>query len=217
MDFIAARHTMVESQVRTNRVVWGDLITAMNTVPREDFLPSNLRSVAYVDQHLHLGGGRFELSPMLVARLIDLLSPTAQDLVLVVGPNFGYTAALISPLAGTVVGQEPDEGMRHHAEKHLGLLSCDNALMVAGDLDQATKEYGPFDAILLCGAVSAPPFAFFDALVPRGRCVGVLQKGPVGHAVLWTKQDLGNPAPYVAFDATAPYLPGHEPVETFAL
>ena len=217
MDFLAARQQMVESQIRTNKVVWPHLIDALRTIPREDFLPSTLRPVAYVDQHLSLGEGRFELSPMTTARLIDLLSPAPQDLVLVVGPNFGYSVALLSSLAGTVVGQEPDEGMRHHGERQLGLLSCDNAFMVEEALTKPASDFGPFDAILLCGAVSVPPFPFFKALVPRGRCVGVLQNGPVGHAVLWTKQDQGHPAPFVAFDATAPYLPGHEPVVAFSL
>lgn len=217
MDFLAARQQMVESQIRTNKVIWGDLIQAYRDVPREDFLPSTLRSVAYLDHHLALGGGRFELSPLIMARLMDVLSPTSQDLVLVVGPNFGYSVAVLSSLAGTVVGQEPDEGMRHHGETQLGLLSCDNAFMVEGDLSAPTSAFGPFDAILLCGAVSQPPFAFFKALVPRGRCVGILQNGPVGHAVLWTKQDQGHPAPFVAFDATAPYLVGHEPVAAFSL
>lgn len=217
MDFLAARHQMVESQIRTNKVIWDDLIEALRTVPREDFLPSTLRPVAYLDQHLSLGEGRFELSPLMMARLIDLLSPTSQDLVLVVGPNFGYGVALLSSLAGTVVGQEPHEGMRHHGEHQLGLLSCDNAFMVQEILTKPTSDFGPFDAILMCGAVSSPPVDFFKALVPRGRCVVVLQNGPVGHAVLWTKQDQGHPSPFVAFDATAPYLPGHEPVEAFSL
>lgn len=217
MDFAAARQTMVESQIRTNKVIWDALIQSLRTIPREDFLPASLRSVAYVDHHLALGGGRFELSPLLTARLIDLLAPAPQDLVLVVGPNFGYTVALLASLAGTVVGQEPDPLMRQHGENHLGLLSCDNAFMTEGALTAPTPDYGPFDAILLCGAVSAPPFAFFKALVPRGRCVGVLKNGPVGHAVLWTKQDAGHPAPWVAFDATAPHLPHHEPTTAFVL
>ena len=87
MDFLAARQQMVESQIRTNKVVWPHLIDALRTIPREDFLPSTLRPVAYVDQHLSLGEGRFELSPLITARLIDLLSPAPQDLVLVVGPG----------------------------------------------------------------------------------------------------------------------------------
>src|SRR6185295_20183482 len=70
-EFAAQRLNMVESQLRTNTVIDPAVLRAMADLPRERFLPPNLRKIAYLDEDLPLGGGRFLMEPMVMARLIQ--------------------------------------------------------------------------------------------------------------------------------------------------
>jgi protein-L-isoaspartate(D-aspartate) O-methyltransferase len=83
-DFALARRNMVEGQLRPNRVTNTQLLTVVGTLPREKFLPDGLRSVAYSDEDVPLGGGRFLMEPMVLARLIQTLQPRETDRALVV-------------------------------------------------------------------------------------------------------------------------------------
>ena len=103
MDFAAARRNMVDCQILPNRVTDQRLIEALGTVPREAFVPTEFKGVAYVDEAIPLSGGRYLMEPLVTARLIQAAEPKAQDLALVIGCGTGYGAAVLSHLAGTVV------------------------------------------------------------------------------------------------------------------
>ncbi len=105
-DFAAARENMVESQVRPNGVTDRRIIDAMAALPREDFVPDHRRAVAYMDEDVDLGGGRFLIEAMAFAKLLHLAAVKPTDKVLLVGAGMGYGAAVASNLAGLVVALE---------------------------------------------------------------------------------------------------------------
>ena len=107
-DFALARRNMVDGQLRPNRVTNAALLAAVSDLPRERFLPDGLRSVAYADDDVPLGNGRFLMEPMVLARLIQALQPQPEDKVLVVASGRGYGAALLSRLVKSVVAVESD-------------------------------------------------------------------------------------------------------------
>ena len=83
-DFALARRNMVEGQLRPNRVTNAQLLAEIGSLPRERFLPEGLRSVAYSDEDVPLGKGRYLMEPMVLARLIQALQPQPDDKVMVV-------------------------------------------------------------------------------------------------------------------------------------
>src|ERR1700761_5948833 len=100
-SFAAARNHMIESQIRTNKVLDERLIEAMRELPREAFLPESLQARAYIDDDLPLGAGRYLIEPMVVARLLQSADVRATDNTLVVGAGTGYAAALVAKLASS--------------------------------------------------------------------------------------------------------------------
>src|SRR5205823_9349595 len=104
-----ARANMIESQLRPNRVTDGRVIEAFSRLRRELFVPEHLRGVAYVDEGLPLGRGRYLMEPMVVARLLQAVLPEGKETALVVGAGVGYEAALLASLTRSVIALEQDE------------------------------------------------------------------------------------------------------------
>src|SRR5258708_37310475 len=104
MDFGAARLTMVDSQLRPNKVTDPAVLDAFLTVPRERFVPPALRAAAYVDDDIPIGDGRFLMQPMVLARLLQLPPLGPGDAGLEVGAGPGLGTAVAAPLARRVPG-----------------------------------------------------------------------------------------------------------------
>ena len=108
MDFSAARRNMVERQVRTNKVTDEAVLEALAQVPRERFVPEEFRKVAYIDEDVPLGGGRYLMEPMVFARLVQAAQLQPVGRVLDLGCSCGYSTAILSRLANRVIALESD-------------------------------------------------------------------------------------------------------------
>lgn len=219
-DLALQRKNMVESQVRPSDVTDRRIMTAMLQVPREAFLPASMATLAYGDGEVrlvpptHASAGRALMSPRTFARLIDLARLKPGEVALDVGAATGYSSAVLARLVDTVVALESDAALAAKASKTLADLSQDNVAVVQGELAKGWPSAGPFDAIILEGAVSEVPAALLDQLKVGGRLVGVLADG-VGSAVVWQATEGGVHA-RTAFEAPAPLLPGFERKVEFA-
>ena len=199
---------MVSGQIRTNRVTDERLIEAMEEIPRERFVPHAKRGVAYVDEDVEIASSRYLMEPMVLARLIQESNIAADDMVLDVGCGTGYATAVMSRLAGTVIALDVDKSLASEAERTLSAVGADNAIVVTGPLAEGYARQGPYDAILLGGAVDHLPQALADQLAEGGRIVGVLREaGRVGQATLWAKHR-GTLSSRSLFEASLPPLPG---------
>lgn len=207
MDFAAARRKMVASQLRPNEVNDPAVIAAMGAVPREKFLQPAQRQFAYVDEDLPIGNGRAIMEPMVLARLLQLAETQPTDSALVIGAGTGYSTAVLARLTSSVVAIESDAVLASTASRVLAELGVDTAAVVQGALADGAPTQGPFDVILINGAVDHVPEAVKKQLANGGRLVCVLRDGPVGRGTLITRngeafgmrQD---------FDAATPVLPG---------
>jgi len=209
-DFTTARLNMVESQLRTNKVTDLPLIDAFETVPRELFVPEPLRGIAYIDEDVALGGGRFVMEPRVLARLLQAAQPGPEDVALDLGCGSGYATAILSRLVATVVALEDDAALAAAANRTLGELEIDNAVVVEGRLTEGYPKQAPYNVILLGGAVSEVPAAIADQLAEGGRLVTVVSAGPgLGRATLM-RRDGGLISSRVLYDAALPVLPGFE-------
>lgn len=215
MDFAAARANMVDCQLRTNKVRNARLVEAFETVPRELFVPDPLRTIAYVDEDLEVGKGRYLLEPMVLARLLQAAEVGPQDLVLEVAGASGYGAAVLSQLGATIVSLESDAGLAAAAAVAQAEVGIDNVLLVEGPLEQGYAKQAPYNVIVINGAVAALPKAITDQLAEGGRLVTVLREdaGP-GQAVLVQRHGT-NISRRVLFDAATPVLPEFQPEPGF--
>lgn len=214
MDFDLARRNMVDSQIRPNRVTDMHLIEAMETLPREAFVPADLQGVAYTDTALSLPGGRFLMEPMVMARLIQAAAPGPSDLALSVGCGTGYGPAVLAQLVGTVVAVESDQSLAQHTERILSELGIDTVAVVEEDLKTGCPDQGPYDVIYFDGAVDEIPVSISEQLAEGGRLVAVVIGHGAGRAVLMTRHQ-GVLSSVEVFDATAMPLPGFERPEKF--
>jgi len=207
-DYAAARQHMIDCQIRPNKVTDPAVVAALGSLPREDFVPERLQGVAYIDEDIDLGGGRYLMEPMVLARLFQEAAPSAVDVALVVGAASGYSAAALAAICSTVVALESDPDLAAGANAALTALGIDNAVVVQGPLTEGYPSQGPYGVILFDGAVDEVPAAYFDQLEDGGRLAVVLAPaGRVGRAVLYTKAD-GRISERPLFDAAIHRLPG---------
>ena len=208
-DFALARRNMVEGQLRPNRVDDAGLLATLGELPRERFLPEGLRSVAYADDDVPLGNGRFMMEPMVLARLIQVLQPRTEDKAMVVAAGLGYGAATLARLVNSVVAVEADAVLAAAARKTLQDLGVAGVQQVAGPAEQGAAASSPYDVILIEGAVHEVPKAIADQLAEGGRLATVIAdpSGALGVAHLFLKQG-GVMSGRPLFDAGTPLLPG---------
>jgi len=214
-DFATARLNMVEGQVRPNKVVDQRVVDAMLAVPRELFVPKAARGIAYVDEDIPVAPGRFLIEPMVLARMLQEARVTPDDIVLVIGAGTGYSAAVLSRVAATVVALESDADLARRASATLQEQGAENAVVVEAPLAEGYPRQAPYDVVLIDGAVSAVPDALLGQLAEGGRLVGVVaEEGRLGRARLFERRG-GAVAGRVLFEAGTPLLPGFAPAPRF--
>ncbi len=214
IDVAAARGTLVDSQVRTADVTRYPIIDAMLNVPREDYVPAAMRSIAYLGEDMPLAPGRVLLDPRVFAKLLDAADVGPRDLVLDVGCGLGYSTAVIARMAEAVVALEEDEAMAAEAQATLAAQGVDNAVLETAPLAGGVPAHGPYDAIVVEGAVEDMPRALEDQLKAGGRLVAIFVEGAVGQARLGLRTEHGMAWRRV-FDAMAPVLPGFAAAKAF--
>ncbi len=217
MDYTAARLNMVEHQIRTNRILDPEITRALAEVPREAFVPKPMRGFAYVDEDLDVGGGRFLVEPLTLARLIVGAEIKKTDVVLTVGDATGYASAVIARLAQTVVSLESDGEWVRRSSQVLTTLGSDNTAVVQGSLTEGYPTQAPYDVILFVGGVGEIPAGMRNQLADGGRLVAVVATSAgIGRGTLVVRvgESFGG---RVLFDAAVPMLPGCQRSLSFAL
>jgi protein-L-isoaspartate(D-aspartate) O-methyltransferase len=199
-DFAAARQAMVESQLRPQGVTDPGVLDAMGSVPRERFVPGDVRPMAYADRALPLGGGR-SLSPCAaLGQLLTQMAPYAGERALVIGAGTGYSAAVLQHIGLHVTALESSGELRAAGEAFGGAF-------VHGDLEQGCPSDAPYDLILIDGAVEYIPDAIVEQLASGGRLGAGLFDGAVTRLIVGRK--IGGAFGYLSIaDAALPPLPG---------
>jgi len=209
IDTALQRLNMVESQVRPSDVVDRRIPSAMREVERERFVPEAKRAVAYADELIQLNDNRFLLPPRVLAKMIQHLELGNDNLVLDVGCGTGYSTAVISRIAQTVVGLESDQKLAAEATRAIAAAEIDNAVIVEGPLAEGHGDEGPYDGILVNGAVHEMDEQLLDQLKDGGRLVAIQLEDGYGRVRQWRRFDSQFDS-RVVFDAVAPVLPGFE-------
>ncbi len=206
-DYVAARYNMVENQIRANRVNDDSILEAFKMIPREDFVPTHKKSVAYADEDLKIGQNRYLIEPMVFGRLLQIAMPVESDVVLDIGCCSGYSTAIVSRLVSSVVAVESDEEFVKVGNENLAKLEIDNAAIIHGDLAIGYAKQKPYSLILIAGAVEEVPDILLNQLGDNGRLVTILrdQLGAIGRAVIFERIK-GVFSSQTVFDAATPTL-----------
>lgn len=200
---------MVDNQLRTNEVFDLDILAAMGRLPREHFVSSSMRSLAYCDQAVPMSGQseRAMMAPTAAARLVQLALPQSDDFALLVGCGSGFTAALVGNLASSVVAIESDERLVAEASDVVAKLGIENVVVIEAELEAGLPSEAPYDLILIDGAIDFVPPALTNQLRDGGRLVAVVGEGLSAPAMIYRRS--GNSiSGAAAFNLSIPHLPG---------
>lgn len=196
----------MESQVRTNDVTDLRIQAAMEEIPREIFLPVELRPQAYVERELAYAAGRALITARDSSKLAAAAAPQADDLTLNVICGAGYSTAVLARLTEMVVTVESDEALGAAAQEHLTALDINNAAVIAGDPAKGAAGQGPYDLIFIDMAIEKRPEALLEQLKDGGRLAAIYREDGVSSGIIYRRS--GDAFSYVKkFDASARIVP----------
>jgi protein-L-isoaspartate(D-aspartate) O-methyltransferase len=204
-DFSERRLKMVDGQLRTTDVNNPAVVEAFLEVPREEFVPPAKAELAYIDEDIEVApardgkAARFLMEPAPFAKLVQLADIRSGDFVLDIGCASGYSSAVLSRLAGSVVAVESDSELAQLATETLSRLGFDNVAVVEGALNEGYPAEAPYDVILVGDG---------------GRLVAVVGEGNSGVAQLFLKSG-ETVSGRRAFNAAVRRLPGFERAPAF--
>ncbi len=199
-SFAALRRMMVDCQLRTYDVTDRSVLAAADSVPREAFLPASLSHLAYLDQTVALPGtSRALMTPMVLARMIQVLDLQPGEAVLEYGGGSGYGAALMAQMGAGATLWETDAAALDLAKAAVAAAG----LAVTMTADRPGDDR--FDAVLVAGACEVPPEELFPLLRDGGRLIVVEGLGRAARVKLYQKTS-GGVSGRPVFDAAAPAL-----------
>ena len=169
-DWPSERCEMVETQLRRRGIRDKRVLRAMQEIPREEFVPAELRVMSHRDEPLHIGYGQTISQPYMTALMAEVLELDGTETVLEVGSGCGYAAAVLGALAARVVTVEIVPGLVHMARSNLRRAMRDGNVTVAqGDGSVGYPESAPFDAISVAAGAPEVPMALIEQLSDPGR------------------------------------------------
>jgi protein-L-isoaspartate(D-aspartate) O-methyltransferase len=184
-DLAEQRALMVDRQLRDRGIDDPRVLAAMGEVPREKFLPEELRADAYADGALPIGEGQTMSQPWIVAFMTQLLGLEGDEKVLEVGTGSGYGAAVLSRLCAHVVTVERHEALARQAEKTLGELGYNNVEVRVGDGTEGVHDRAPYDGISVTAtAEGEPPAALLGQLAEHAPLVIPIRRRGREHLML---------------------------------
>jgi len=177
-DFNLARQHMIESQIRIWDVRDERVLEVVGRTPREDYVPRNYRSIAFVDMNIPLGHGQVMMAPKLEARLLQELELKPTDKVLEIGTGSGHMTALLAALCRHVVSVEIIPEFTAEAAAKLAHHGVRNITLETGDGARGWDRQQPYDAILVTGSTPILPDAFQQSLAVGGRLIAIVGTAP---------------------------------------
>ena len=215
MDFARARHLMVETQVRPNDVTDPAILAAMRALPREAFVPSALRQLAYSDTDLEVAPGRALMRVRDLSKLIQSVAPRPTDKALEIAGATGYGAAILASCCREAVLLEPNPELNFAAVAAFGACGVARVQTASTEIAGGWPDLAPYDVIILNGAAEIVPEPWLAQLAEGGRLGVIVRSGPMGQARIYTRVK-GVISYRVAFDAAPPLAPGLAAAVRFA-
>jgi protein-L-isoaspartate(D-aspartate) O-methyltransferase len=214
-DFLKMRKNMVDGQLVPEYVTNASLIEAFRTIPREQFVPHQLKSIAYMDADFPLTKGRSLLRPSILGRLLEALDPQIDDNILYIAGGTGYGPALLGTIAHRVVALDEEEKFTQETERLADELHLPSIMVVLGRLEKGWEEEAPYQKILIEGCVDTIPTKLTAQLKDGGSLI-TLKHNQEDTAIRITKKQDILTENYL-FDAFGPRLNAFRSEKIFIL
>lgn len=208
MNIEKARHNMVEQQIRPWDVLDQRVLDLFLRIPREEFVPAEYLSMAFVDMPLPIGHGEVMMEPKLEARMVQSLAIQPGDKVLEVGTGSGYVTALLAGLAANVVSVEIEPELPEQARQRLTTHGIGNVVLEQGDAANGWDKAQPYDVIAVTGSVTALPQGLKQNMQVGGRMFVIVGTPPIMEAMLVTRTNANEWREEVLFETLLPPLKG---------
>ncbi|HEY9148995.1 MAG TPA: protein-L-isoaspartate O-methyltransferase [Gammaproteobacteria bacterium] len=215
MNIEQARHNMVEQQIRPWDVLDQQVLDLVLRIPREEFVPPEYRSMAFVDMPLPIGHGEVMMEPKLEARMLQTLAVQPGDRVLEVGTGSGYVTALLATLAAEVISVEIEPELLEQARQRLAVHGINNIVLEQGDAAGGWDKAQPYDVIAVTGSLTTLPQGLKENMQVGGRLFAVIGESPIMEAVLVTRINANEWREEVLFETWLPPLKGAERAKPF--
>lgn len=182
------RTVLVSEQLESRGIRNPDVLRVMRTVPRHEFVPSDLMGQAYDDRPLGIGFGATISQPFIVGAMTELAEPAPHHRVLEIGTGSGYQAAVLSMLVREVYSIEIVPELAKRAAAALQRMGYNNVTVRQGDGYKGWPEKAPFDRIVVTAAPPQVPQALLDQLKPGGLLVAPIGGSQAQVLVVYSKQ-----------------------------
>lgn len=217
--FDKARENMVECQLMPDGVSADDVLKAFRYVPREQFLPQDKQSFAYVDDNIVFDDGTFLLNPSTHALMVQALNIEPDEAVLNIGCCTGYSSAILGHLSKTVITLSIHENAATQGKARCEEQGLYNVAFFDDPLFECCPEYAPYSAMIFNGSVAEIPETMLKNLAHNGRMVYIDRPAgsPIGKVKMIHKIQDDEYSRINLFDAVTPYVLGFEPKTVFSL
>jgi len=164
MNYSAARNSMVENQIRPNKINDKEILNLFKTIQKESFLPENKKKYAYYDEEIKLNEKRSYLSNLHLAQLLQLASFSFMDKVLHIGASTGYVTMIISKLVNKVYAVENDEKLFNLLKQNIDFFKMENVTPINNEYANGYDKEKPYDIIFIDSKIEFIPENIYNQL-----------------------------------------------------
>ncbi len=214
MNFERARFNMVEQHIRPWEVLDGRVLSLLESIRREDFVPVKYRKLAFADMSIPLGAGQIMMRPNIEGRVLQALDLGEDETVLEIGTGSGFITACLASLAKRVVSVEVFAELHESAKARLEEKNIRNTELFVGDVMRGWQPEQAHDVVVVTGSVPVVPEPFLGWVNPGGRMFVITGDSPAMEARLLTRLDVTQWREESLFETDLPRLVNaEEPAE----
>ena len=215
MDSQLLNKKMVEGQIKPIGGMQKNILDAFNSINRDDFVPLNLKDNSFSERNLFLKRDRFVLKANLLAKIISALNISNEENVLVIGSSTGYSSAVISRIAETVISIEEDKELLDFSEEAVRKNGIDNVVFINNAMKEGCSEQGPFNAIIIEGAIDEVPPKILNQLEHNGRLIAMINDNGISNVIEYQKKNNTFTERFL-FNCSAPKLKSFDKRKSFS-
>ena len=215
MNLEQARTNMIDQQIRSWEVLDSRALDVLREIPREEFVPTRHRKIAFSDFRIPLGHGQIMMKPIEQGRVLQGMGLMEGEKVLEIGTGSGFLTACLAKMTGNVTSIEIIDEIAQQAKANLEARDTEGVQLKIGDVLEAGFDDNEFDAIVVTASAASIPDQFVRWLRPGGRLFIVRGKSPAMEALVVTRSDSGRLSEQSLFDTDLPRLIGAEDAPSF--
>ena len=214
MDTYLENKNMIDGQVKPLSNIETNILEALYNIDRKDYTPENFKDFSYSEKNIYLGNERYLLKPAITAKLLSALEVETLETVLIIGSATGYSAAIISKIAETVICIEEDQDLITFSESIASSSSMNNIVFINNKLCKGYIDQGPYSCILIEGGIEEVPNIILDQIAEGGKLVTVIMQNDTGSAIKYSRKNNQIISQFL-FSIEAPSLKSFEKAKKF--